>query len=77
MKARTDGFIYGVEGLDKLLSGTLRPSTLTVISGHPGSGKTTLTSTICYANALKGRKCLYISFQEDRRRCSNCCLSVI
>ncbi len=68
MKTKTGGFIYGVEGLDKLLSGTLRPSTLTVILGHPGSGKTTLASTICYANALKGHKCLYISFQEDKEK---------
>lgn len=68
MGTNSNIFTYGIEGLDKLLRGTLRPSTLAVISGHPGSGKTTLASTICYANALRGHKCLYVSFQEDKEK---------
>jgi circadian clock protein KaiC len=39
-----------------------------LVLGHPGSGKTTLASTICYRNALEGRGCLYISFYEDKDR---------
>jgi len=54
--------------LDRILRDAIQPGTLLVISGHPGSGKTTLASTICYANALQGRKCLYISFQESKEK---------
>jgi len=59
-------YTFGVEPLDKWFSGILRGGSLLVVAGHPGSGKTTLASQICYANALKGKKCLYISVQEDR-----------
>ena len=59
-------FVFGIENLDKVLGKSLAPGTLLVIAGHPGSGKTTLASTMCYANAVNGRKCLYISFQEHR-----------
>lgn len=62
------GYTFGVEGLDALLKGALADKTLVVIAGHPGSGKTTLASTICYHNALKGHKCLYTSVQEDREK---------
>jgi len=41
-------------------------NTLFVIAGHPGSGKTTLATSICYNNALNNNRCLYISFQETR-----------
>jgi len=61
-------FIFGVEGLDELLRGALDANTLLVVAGHPGSGKTTLASTICYRNALNGYKCLYISLQEDKEK---------
>ncbi|MEM4809977.1 MAG: ATPase domain-containing protein [Desulfurococcaceae archaeon] len=59
-------FVFGIEDLDKLLGTALVENTLMVIAGHPGSGKTSLASTICYNNALMGVKCLYISSQEDR-----------
>ena len=41
---------------------------LIVVAGHPGSGKTTLASYMCYYAMQRGEKCLYISFQEDRDR---------
>jgi len=59
-------YTFGVEPLDKWFGGVLRGGNLLVVAGHPGSGKTTLASQICYANALNGKKCLYISVQEDR-----------
>jgi len=60
-------FVIGVPGLDKLVGEVAAPYTI-LIAGHPGAGKTTLASTICYANALKGEKCLYISFYEDKEK---------
>ena len=60
--------VFGLESLDELYGRALRPGTLLVVMGHPGSGKTTLASTTCLSNALKGWKCLYISLQEDREK---------
>ncbi|MEM4040589.1 MAG: RAD55 family ATPase, partial [Ignisphaera sp.] len=64
-------YIFGITGLDKYLNNVLKPNSMVVIAGHPGSGKTTLASTICYSNALRGHKCLYVSFQEDREKLFN------
>ncbi len=44
------------------------PGSTILLSGHPGSGKTTLALTLCYANALKGYPCLYASFYEDKAK---------
>jgi RecA-superfamily ATPases implicated in signal transduction len=41
---------------------------LIVIAGHPGSGKTTLASSMSLAAVSQGYKCLYISFQEPREK---------
>ncbi len=69
MREPHETLTFGVEGLDRLFRGLMLPAHhLIVIAGHPGAGKTTLASTICYANTLRGHKCLYISFQEDRDR---------
>jgi len=56
----------GIESLDRLLPNIMALNTLFVIAGHPGSGKTTLATSICYNNALNNNRCLYISFQETR-----------
>lgn len=63
------GFIFGIEGLDRSFKDVLQPPLLLTIAGHPGSGKTTFGSTICYTNSVASNaKCLYISFQEDKER---------
>lgn len=59
--------LTGVEGLDRLL-GHLELPYLLVVAGHPGAGKTTLASTICYRKVVDGGSCLYISFHEDREK---------
>jgi len=41
---------------------------LVVVAGHPGAGKTTLASYMCYYVMQRGERCLYISFQEDGDR---------
>jgi len=60
-----ESYTTGSRELDKLI-GELPPRTMLLIAGHPGAGKTTLASQICYANALRGKKCLYITFYEDK-----------
>lgn len=61
-------FLTGVNELDNLLKEALIPGTLLLITGNPGAGKTTLAATICYNNALIGRKCTYVTFQESKSK---------
>ncbi|MEB3759628.1 MAG: AAA family ATPase [Desulfurococcales archaeon] len=59
---------FGLPELDKMLKEMLYLNSLIVIAGHPGAGKTSLASKICYENAKLGNRCLYITFQEDKRK---------
>uniref|UniRef100_A0A7J3I9B6 AAA family ATPase n=1 Tax=Ignisphaera aggregans TaxID=334771 RepID=A0A7J3I9B6_9CREN len=61
-------YVFGIDDLDKFYGDVLHPGSMIVIAGHPGSGKTTLASTICYANAVRGYRCLYISLQETKEK---------
>ena len=46
--SRDTEYVFGINELDELLGSSLSPRSMVVIAGHPGSGKTTLASTICY-----------------------------
>jgi circadian clock protein KaiC len=48
----------GVRNLDAILHGGLPKGSVTVVSGPPGSGKTTLTQQICFHNAAADRRVL-------------------
>lgn len=63
-------YTIGVQDLDKLIGG-LSSHTMVLIVGHPGAGKTTMASKICYSNALNNKKCLYITFYEDKEKLFN------
>jgi KaiC/GvpD/RAD55 family RecA-like ATPase len=54
----------GVAGMDKLLDGGLPAGRLYVVSGPPGSGKTTFCSHTVAENARAGRRTLYVSMHE-------------
>jgi len=49
----------GISELDRVLGGGLRPGSLVVIAGAPGSGKTILAQQICFANASPEHKAIY------------------
>jgi len=59
-------FLFGVRDLDKHYSHAIKPGTIILIAGHPGAGKTTFAAKMCYTNALAGKPCLYVSFNEER-----------
>ena len=60
--------IFGIKGLDSLFPHSLTEGTTLLIAGHPGAGKTTFATTICYRNAVRGNPCLYLSFQENKEK---------
>ncbi len=51
----------GVPGLDKVLGGGLPKLSFTLITGDPGSGKTTLAMQMMFANATAARPGLYFT----------------
>lgn len=68
MSNPTEFLELSISGLDKILGSFICLPYIMVVAGHPGAGKTTMASTICYSNAIKGHKCLYISLQEDKEK---------
>ena len=54
----------GIAGLDQMLHGGLLRSTVTLVEGNSGVGKTTLCLQFLAANARNGERGLYISLEE-------------
>ncbi|MEK9658064.1 MAG: DNA repair protein RadA [bacterium] len=58
----------GISELDRLLGGGFVPSSVSLLGGEPGIGKSTLTMHIAQAVAAKGGKVLYISGEESAQQ---------
>jgi len=56
----------GVPGFDELVEGGLLDDRLYVVSGPPGSGKTTFSSQFITQGAKEGENCLYITMHETK-----------
>jgi len=56
----------GVPGFDELVEGGLLKDRLYVVSGPPGSGKTTFSSQFITAGAKSGENCLYVTMHETK-----------
>src|SRR5438552_145871 len=55
-----------MEGLDEVLGGGIPEGSVVLVSGAPGTMKTTLTYHILHANALAGVRGLYVSLEQSR-----------
>ena len=55
----------GIPGLDAILDGGLRPGSVSMVVGPPGSGKTLLGLTLLSAGAKVGEAGLYFGFSES------------
>ena len=55
-----------VEGLDEALTRGIPEGSLVLVTGAPGSMKTSLTYHILHSNARHGEKALYVSLEQSR-----------
>jgi KaiC/GvpD/RAD55 family RecA-like ATPase len=61
----------GVSGFDHLIEGGFLPGRLYVLSGPPGSGKTTFTAQFVAEGLRNGENCMYITMHETREELVN------
>ncbi len=55
----------GVERLDNMLAGGYYQGSSILVSGTPGTGKSTLSAAFAGATCRNGQRCLYFSFEES------------
>jgi len=58
----------GVPGFDELITNGIPHGSSVLISGGPGTGKTTFCLQVLGGAAEKGESCLYLTFEEDVHR---------
>jgi circadian clock protein KaiC len=58
----------GIERLDTMLTGGYRSGTTTLISGLPGTSKTTMSAAFLHAGALAGERGLFVGFDEPAQQ---------
>lgn len=55
----------GIEGLDDVLLGGLRPNRLYLLEGDPGAGKTTAALQFLLAGVARGERCMFVTLSES------------
>lgn len=61
----TERISTGIEQLDKVLGGGIYRGSSVLISGRPGTSKSTLSACIAECAAQRGERALYVSFDEQ------------
>jgi len=61
-------FSTGVDGFDDLVQGGLLGDRLYVLSGPPGSGKTTFSAQFVTQGAIEGQKSLFLTMHETKKQ---------
>ena len=61
----------GIDGFDRLVEGGLFEGRLYVLSGPPGSGKTTFSTQFLVTGALQGKNCFFLSMHETKEELVN------
>ena len=58
-----------ISGFDELfVDGGIPAGSSVLVAGGPGTGKSILCRNICYNVVSKGKKCMYVSFEENKER---------
>jgi circadian clock protein KaiC len=58
-----------VSGFDDLfINGGIPKGSSVLVAGGPGTGKSIFCRQICYNLVSKGKKCIYVSFEESKER---------
>lgn len=60
-----------IKGFDGLVEGGFPKQALVLVSGGPGTGKSIFCMNTLYNNALKGKKCLYITIEQPGKAVTN------
>ncbi len=55
----------GIKNFDRLVQGGLPKGSAALIAGTPGTGKTIFCLQALYNNAIQGKTCLYVSFEQN------------
>ena len=64
MLDRMERIKTGVYGLDDLISGGVPKSSITLVSGPPGSGKSIICCQFLYQGIVSGDKCLFLTLDK-------------
>ncbi len=64
-RGKKEYLLTGIEGFDQLLEHGIPRGNAVIVAGGAGSGKTLFCLQSIYNHAKKGRKCLYMSFEES------------
>jgi circadian clock protein KaiC len=65
----------GHAGMDAIMGGPLRLGSCLLISGSPGTGKTTIACNFARAACARKERVLYVSFEESQESLTDCMLS--
>ncbi len=69
INAKEKVLVTNVNGFDKLFkSGGIPKGNSVLVAGGPGTGKSILCRQICFNLVSKGKKCMYVSFEESKER---------